>query len=77
MRADVGVDGLEVRLVDHAELVLGAGFWGAVAGVARVGGESCDYDVEGALEDGCEGDAFDGGEGEVGYGLFEAEDYTC
>jgi len=67
VRADVSVDGLEICLVDHAELVLGL-----FGGVRRVGGG--DYDVESALEDGGEGDAFDAGEGEEGDGFFEAED---
>ena len=41
----------------------------------RVGGVGgSDYDVEGALQDGGEGDAFDAGEGEEGDGFFEAED---
>lgn len=67
MRADVSVDGLEICLIDHAELVLGL-----FRGVGGVGGG--DYDVESALEDGGEGDAFDAGEGEEGDGFFEAED---
>ena len=67
---DVGVDGLEVCLIDHAELVLGA-----FLRVRGVGG--CDDDIESALQDGGEGDAFDGVEGEEGDGLFEAEDDAC
>lgn len=67
MRADVGVDGLEIGLVDHAELVLGL-----FRGVGRVG--RGDDDVESALEDGSEGDAFDAGKGEEGDGFLEAED---
>jgi hypothetical protein len=67
---DVSVDGLEVGLVDHAELVLGAFLW-----IRGVGG--CDDDIESALEDGCEGDAFDGVEGEEGDGLFESENDAC
>jgi len=66
---DVSVDGLEVGLVNHAELVLCALLW-----LGGVGG--CDDDVESALQDGGEGDALDGGEGEEGDGLFEAEDYA-
>ena len=70
MSVDVGVDGLEVGLIDHAELVLGA--------FLRVGGVGgCDDDVEGALQDGGEGDAFDGVEGEECDGFFEAEDDAC
>jgi hypothetical protein len=64
---DVSVDGLEVCLVDHAELVLCA-----LLRVRGVGG--CDDDVESALQDGGEGDAFDCGEGEEGDGFLEAED---
>ena len=45
------------------------GLFGGVGGVR--GG---DYDVEGALQDGGKGDAFDAGEGEEGDGFFEAED---
>ena len=67
MRADVRVDGLEIGLVDHAELVLGL-----FCGIGGVGGG--DYDVEGALQDGGEGDGVDAGEGEEGDGFLEAED---
>lgn len=67
MGVDVGVDGLEVGLVDHAELMLGA--------FLRVRGVGCcDDDVESALEDGGEGYAFDGVEREECDGLFETED---
>ena len=67
VRADVCVNRLEIGLVDHAELVLGL-----FGGIRRVGGS--DYDVEGALEDGGEGDAFNAGEGKEGDGFLEAED---
>jgi len=72
VRVDVGVDGLEVGLVDHAELVLGV--FVVAVWVCGVGGG--DDDVEGALQDGGEGDTFDCAEGEEGDGLFEAEDYA-
>jgi hypothetical protein len=68
---DVSVDGLEIGLVDHAELVLRALL---VVRVGGVDGCGCDDDVESALQHGGEGDAFDCGEGEEGDGLFEAED---
>jgi len=69
MGVDVSIDGLEVCLIDHAELVLGTLLW-----VGGVGGR--DDDVESALEHGGEGDAFDCGKGEEGDGFLEAEDYA-
>jgi len=46
--------------------------FGAFLGVRGIG--SCDDDVESALEDGGEGNAFDGVEGEESDGLFETKD---
>jgi hypothetical protein len=74
VRADVGVYGLEVGLVDHAELV--GGFFRVVSGIGAAGvrGGGFYYYVESSLQDGCERDALDAAEGEVGDGFFEAED---